>query len=76
VVALPWHTGGGHASYELAGCNTMSVGVFSWAALEPEEGRYEFGWLDDVMERLDMITKDKIDGRISIPLNGFRILER
>jgi beta-galactosidase len=36
----------------LAGCNTMSVGVFAWAALEPEEGRYEFGWLDGVVERL------------------------
>ena len=29
-----------------AGVNTFSVGIFAWAALEPEEGRYEFGWLD------------------------------
>lgn len=35
-----------------AGCNTMSVGIFAWAALEPEEGKYEFGWLDEVIERL------------------------
>lgn len=34
-----------------AGCNAMSIGIFSWTALEPEEGRYEFGWLDGVMER-------------------------
>ena len=37
---------------KLAGCNLMSVGIFSWAALEPEEGRYEFGWLASVLDRL------------------------
>ena len=37
---------------ELAGCNAMSVGIFSWAALEPEEGRYTFGWLDTIMDKL------------------------
>ena len=35
-----------------AGCNAMSIGIFAWAALEPEEGRYEFGWLDQVIDRL------------------------
>ncbi|MEU6861315.1 beta-galactosidase [Glycomyces sp. NPDC046736] len=34
----------------LAGVNSLSVGIFSWAALEPEEGRYEFGWLDEIMD--------------------------
>lgn len=34
----------------LAGVNTLSVGIFAWAALEPEEGRYEFGWLDEIMD--------------------------
>jgi beta-galactosidase len=29
-----------------------TLGVFSWAKLEPAEGRYDFGWLDDVIERL------------------------
>ena len=29
-----------------AGVNLVSVGIFSWALLEPEEGRYEFAWLD------------------------------
>lgn len=33
-------------------CNIMSVGIFSWASLEPEEGRYEFGWLDRVLDKL------------------------
>ena len=36
----------------LAHCNAMSVGIFAWAALEPAEGRYEFGWLDRVMDLL------------------------
>lgn len=35
-----------------AGVNLVSVGIFSWALLEPEEGRYEFGWLDDVLDLL------------------------
>jgi beta-galactosidase len=36
-----------------AGVTMVTVGVFSWAALEPAEGEYEFGWLDRVLERLD-----------------------
>ncbi len=32
--------------------NTATVGVFSWSLLEPEEGRYEFGWLDGTLDRL------------------------
>ncbi|WP_276356811.1 beta-galactosidase [Cohnella caldifontis] len=35
---------------KLANCNVMSVGIFAWAALEPEEGRFEFGWLDHVLD--------------------------
>jgi beta-galactosidase len=35
-----------------AGVNLVSVGIFSWALLEPAEGRYEFGWLDQVMDLL------------------------
>jgi len=37
---------------EKSGCNTFSLGIFAWATLEPEEGRYEFAWLDDIMNRL------------------------
>ncbi len=37
---------------KLAGCNVMSVGIFSWSHLEPEEGQFEFGWLDNIMDKL------------------------
>ena len=37
---------------KLAGCNLMSVGIFAWSALEPEEGKYDFDWLEDVLDRL------------------------
>ncbi len=40
------------ALMEKAGCNTFSVGIFAWATLEPEEGRFEMGWLDAVMDGL------------------------
>jgi beta-galactosidase len=36
----------------LAHTNVMSIGIFSWSALEPEEGRFEFGWLDEVFDHL------------------------
>ena len=29
-----------------AGVNMVSVGIFSWALLEPSPGEYDFGWLD------------------------------
>jgi beta-galactosidase len=35
-----------------AGVSLASVGIFSWAHLEPAAGRYEFGWLDDVLDGL------------------------
>ncbi|MDQ1545346.1 MAG: beta-galactosidase [Actinomycetota bacterium] len=35
-----------------AGVNLVSVGIFSWALLEPAEGVYEFGWLDDALDLL------------------------
>jgi beta-galactosidase len=35
-----------------AGVSLASVAIFSWAHLEPEAGRYDFGWLDDVLDGL------------------------
>ena len=37
---------------KLAGCNAMSIGIFSWVHLEPQEGRYSFDWLDRIMDLL------------------------
>lgn len=37
---------------KLAHCNVMSIGIFSWAMLEPAEGEYTFEWLDELMDRL------------------------
>ena len=35
-----------------AGVNLLSVGIFSWAMVEPREGEYDFEWLDAVLDRL------------------------
>lgn len=37
---------------KLAGCNVMSLGIFSWAMLEPSEDNYDFSFLDMVMDKL------------------------
>ncbi|MBP2437224.1 beta-galactosidase GanA [Microbacterium amylolyticum] len=44
-----------------AGVNLVTVGVFSWAMIEPEPGRREFAWLDEVLELLH-------DGGIAVDL--------
>lgn len=35
-----------------AGINTLSIGIFSWSYLEPEDGVYDFSWMDEVMDNL------------------------
>jgi beta-galactosidase len=35
-----------------AGVTVATVGVFSWAQLEPRDGEFDFGWLDDILDRL------------------------
>lgn len=35
-----------------AGVNMVSLAIFSWALLEPREGEFDFGWLDEVMDLL------------------------
>ncbi|MEU7844310.1 beta-galactosidase [Micromonospora sp. NPDC049114] len=44
-----------------AGVNLVSVGIFSWALLQPAPGRFEFGWLDRVLDLLH-------DGGIQVDL--------
>ena len=36
-----------------AGLKLVRMGEFAWNKFEPEEGRYEFGWLDEAMKHLD-----------------------
>lgn len=36
---------------KLAHINSASVGIFSWASIEPEEGVYNFEWLDIIMDK-------------------------
>lgn len=35
-----------------AGVNCVTLGVFSWSMLEPEEGQYDFSWLKGQIDRL------------------------
>ena len=44
-----------------AGVNLVSIGIFSWALLEPREGEYDFAWLDRLVALLH-------DGGIRIDL--------
>lgn len=35
-----------------AGVRLVSLGVFSWAMLEPADGEFDFSWLDEIMDLL------------------------
>ncbi|GAA2478727.1 beta-galactosidase [Winogradskya humida] len=35
-----------------AGVTIVSLAIFSWARLEPTEGEYDFGWLDEILDLL------------------------
>ena len=35
---------------KLSHCNEMTLGIFAWSALEPEEGKFNFEWMDKVMD--------------------------
>ena len=49
---------------KLANCNVMSVGIFAWSKLEPEEGKYDFSFLDETLDRL---SKNGIKAIIATP---------
>ena len=36
----------------LAGINCVSLGIFSWADLEPEKDHFNFEWLDGIIDKL------------------------
>ena len=35
-----------------ANCNEMTLGIFSWAKIEPREGEYDFSFLDEIIEKI------------------------
>ena len=35
-----------------AGVNLVSLGIFSWSKLEPQSGKFDFAWLDQLMDLL------------------------
>ncbi|MGC4033727.1 MAG: beta-galactosidase [Tepidisphaeraceae bacterium] len=47
-----------------AHCNIVSIGIFSWVMLEPEEGRFEFGWMDEIVDKL---TKNGVYFNMATP---------
>ncbi|WP_338541493.1 beta-galactosidase [Paenibacillus tundrae] len=49
---------------KLANCNVMAIGIFAWAALEPEEGQFNFEWMDHV---LDTFAKNDIYAWLATP---------
>jgi beta-galactosidase len=49
---------------KLAGINTLTLGMFSWTALEPAEGQYNFAWLDELM---DMLAENRIAAVLGTP---------
>lgn len=53
-----------------SGVNLVSVAIFSWAKLEPEEGVYDFDWLDRVIDKLGKagIAVDLASGTASPPM--------
>lgn len=38
--------------FRQAHINTATINVFSWALLEPEEGKYNFELLDEIVDKL------------------------
>ena len=38
--------------FEQAGINLLVLPVFAWAKLEPEEGKYDFEWLDNILNKI------------------------
>lgn len=47
-----------------AGINALSIGIFAWSKLEPSEGCYEFGWLDQLM---DTLAQENIHAILATP---------
>lgn len=38
--------------FKKAHINEVSLGIFSWSVLEPQEGEYHFRWMEEIIEKL------------------------
>ena len=38
--------------FKKAHINEVSMGIFSWSVLEPEEGIYNFDWMEKIIDKL------------------------
>lgn len=52
---------------KVAQINLVSIGIFSWAMLEPEEGTYDFSWLE---ERIETLYQNGISVFLATPSGG------
>ena len=51
------------------GVNIVSIGIFSWASIEPKEGQFDFSWMDEIVKLLTEanIAIDMASGTASPP---------
>src|SRR5690348_932345 len=49
---------------QVAGINMVRVGEFAWSRMEPQEGRFDFGWLD---RAIDLAAKHNIKVVLGTP---------
>lgn len=47
-----------------AGVNLVSLGIFAWVSVEPEDGVYDFAWLDEIM---DLLHENGISVNLATP---------
>ena len=55
---------------EKAGVNTVALAIFSWDRIQPTEDRWNFGWLDRIIEKLGKagIATDLASATATAPL--------
>lgn len=58
------------APHEKAGVNTVALAIFSWDRIQPQENRWDFGWLDRIIDKLGKagIATDLASATATAPL--------